>query len=513
MKKSVIISFCNLFVLLFIAFVTSCDKNFDGINTNPDAVVTPDPALLFTKSQYDGVRHMSSSMIGVMQYTTSYNDVSGFGSKYLLSQVNRSSDVFNLSYQDEIVEIAEVIRAVTGVPAKVNQLAQARIWRVYCFSKITDLYGDIPYSEAAKAFTDGIYRPKYDPQKNIYIDMLGELESAAQSMDPSSETFGTADLLYQGDVSKWKKFAYSMMLRLGMRLTKVEPAMAESWVKKAIAGGVILNEADIAKINYVNPGQDISKNPFSLYLFTNDYSKADGLSNQEGGKYQENFINYLKENRDPRLGVISVVYTGPEGSRIADTSFSLQKGMPATLSSKPVNFGELSEPNPLTVVKLDAPRLLFTVAESNFLLAEANLRGWYSGDAAASYINGVNAAMKQWAIIGGAAGIISQEKIDTYLQMHPFDAPGSFDQKMNQIHTQFWVGLFPDCQEVYSNYRRTGFPALVPNNYPGNATNGQIFRRCIYPVSEINLNSVSYQQAIERQGPDLLTTRVWWDKQ
>jgi hypothetical protein len=84
---------------------------------------------------------------------------------------------------------------------------------------------------------------------------------------------------------------------------------------------------------------------------------------------------------------------------------------------------------------------------------------------------------------------------------------------MEQIYNQFWVGLFPDAQEVYNNYRRTGYPALVPNNYPGNATGGKIFRRLLYPTSEQTLNRSSYNEAVLRQGADDLMTRVWWDKQ
>ncbi|HTE32160.1 MAG TPA: SusD/RagB family nutrient-binding outer membrane lipoprotein, partial [Chryseolinea sp.] len=78
---------------------------------------------------------------------------------------------------------------------------------------------------------------------------------------------------------------------------------------------------------------------------------------------------------------------------------------------------------------------------------------------------------------------------------------------------QFWVGLFPDAQEVYNNYRRTGYPALVPNDYPGNATGAQILRRFLYPISEQTLNTNSYQAAISRQGADNLMTRIWWDKE
>jgi hypothetical protein len=156
--------------------------------------------------------------------------------------------------------------------------------------------------------------------------------------------------------------------------------------------------------------------------------------------------------------------------------------------------------------------MLFTVAESNFLLAEAALRGWYSGATPASlYTTGVQAAMRQWSIIAGTAGAISTAQVSAYLANNPYNAAGSFDQQMGQIYTQFWVSNFPESQEVYNNYRRTGYPALVPNNYPTNATGGQIFRRCIYPISEQNVNTVNYKAAVARQGTDDLMTRIWWD--
>jgi hypothetical protein len=83
---------------------------------------------------------------------------------------------------------------------------------------------------------------------------------------------------------------------------------------------------------------------------------------------------------------------------------------------------------------------------------------------------------------------------------------------MNQIYTQFWVGVYPNSQEVFATYRRTGYPALVPNNYVGNATGGKIFRRFLYPATEQNLNGENYQAAIARQGADDFLTRMWWDR-
>src|SRR5450631_1449358 len=213
--------------LLMLAIISgqSCTKNFNTLNINPDAVSAPVPQLVFTKALYDGMGagqgpYGSSTLdffLGTMQYTTSYNDVAGWGSKYVSSQISQSYGAFNAAYPDEINELGIVIKAVTGNPTQVNLVAEARIWRVYCFSRLTDLYGDIPYSQAAQGYNQAIYKPAYDAQKNIYADMLKELDQAALSLDVSKGTFGAADLIYGGNTDKWKKFAYSLMLRCAMR--------------------------------------------------------------------------------------------------------------------------------------------------------------------------------------------------------------------------------------------------------------------------------------------------------
>lgn len=499
-----------MLIILGIITIQSCTKDFVKDNTDPNSSPKPVPGYIFTKAEYDGVSSMLNLLLGTMQYTTSFNDVAGFGSKYILAQAQQSAAEFSSAYPNQINEIGEVLKATTGDPSQSNLVAEARIWRAYCFARLTDLYGDIPYSQAGQGYNSGIYKPKYDAQKDIYADILKELDEAAASLDASKATFGSADLIYGGKTDQWKKFAYSLMLRYAMRMTKVDLNAAQTWVTKAIAGGVILDDADIAKVPYIGSGQDINKNPLANDLWSSDYVAQDGFTNTEGGKYQDVFISYLKANNDPRLGVISIVYN----NGVADTSFALQQGMSAGLNAKPANFGSLSEPNPKTILLLNSPRLVFTAAESYFLLAEAAARGWYSGSTASvAYTSGISAAMRQWAIIGGAPGTITDNQINTYIANHPFNAGGTLDQQMEQIYTQFWVGVFPDAEEVFSSYRRTGYPALVPNNYVGNATGGKIFRRMLYPISEQNLNSASYNDAISRQGPDDFLTRIWWDKQ
>ena len=499
-----------LLIILGIGTIQSCTKNFDKFNTDPNSSPKPVPGFIFTKAEYDGTSRMLDLLLGTMQYTTSFNDVAGFGSKYVLSQSQQSAAAFSGAYPNEINELGEVIKAAGADASQSNLVAEARIWRVYCFSRLTDLYGDIPYSQAGQGYNSAIYKPVYDPQKDIYADMLKELDQAATSLDAGKATFGDADLIYGGNTDKWKKFAYSLMLRCAMRMTKVDIAAAQSWATKAIAGGVILNDADIAKVRYLGSGQDINKNPLANDLWNNDYIAQDGFTNTEGGKYQDVFINYLKTNKDPRLGAISIVYNGG----VADTTSSIQKGMSSGLNTKPADFATYSEPNPKTILLLNSPRLVFTAAESYFLLAEAASRGWYNGSSAsAAYENGIAAGMRQWAIIGGSAGTITDNQINTYIANHKFNTAGTLDQNLEQIYTQFWVGVFPDAQEVFATYRRTGYPALVPNNYVGNATGGKIFRRMLYPISEQNLNATSYAAAISRQGPDDFLTRVWWDKQ
>jgi hypothetical protein len=510
MKRNITKYTYCLLIMLGIITTQSCTQNFDTLNVNPNASSKAVPQFIFTKAQYDGTARMLDLLLGTMQYTTSFNDVAGFGSKYVLSQSQQSAVAFSNAYPNEINELVETIKAIGTDASQVNLLAEARIWKVYCFSRLTDLYGDIPYSQAAQGYDQAIYKPVYDAQKDIYADMLKELDEAAKSLDAAKTTFGAADLIYGGNTDKWKKFAYSLMLRCAMRMTKVDIASAQTWATKAIAGGVILNDADIAKVTYVGSGQDINKNPLALDLWNNDYIASNGSTNTEGGKYQDVFISYLKQNKDPRLGVVAVVYNGG----VPDTTSTIQKGMSASLNTKPVDFVTYSEPNPKTILLLNSPRLVFTAAESYFLLAEAASRGWYSASTASSlYESGIAASMRQWAIIGGSAGTITDAQINTYIGYHKFNAAGTLDQKMAQIYTEFWIGIFPDAQEVFASYRRTGYPALVPNNYVGNATGGKIFRRMLYPIGEQNLNAASYAAAIARQGPDDFLTRIWWDKQ
>src|SRR5687767_10629972 len=198
-------------MLLALVFMQSCDNNFDEINKDPNVVAVPNAKYIFSKSLFDGTRisgNTSALLLGTMQYTTSYNDVAGFGSKYVHgSGAVQSAGVFSDAYPNQINEIGEVIKAVKDDPSQVNLYAVARIWRVFCFSRLTDLYGDVPYMEAGQGFNKNLFQPTYDAQSDIYADMLKELDEATQSLDASNtNTYGSSDVIYGGNTDQWRKF-------------------------------------------------------------------------------------------------------------------------------------------------------------------------------------------------------------------------------------------------------------------------------------------------------------------
>lgn len=512
-------------LIILILSVSACDKNFEQMNTNPNAYNVPVLSNMFSLSIINiaGVgddRDWGNNMYadGIMQYFSSFYDY-WTGMKYLYDP-GYNDVFFNDGYQYHLKDIIQIMALAKDKPDQINLYAMARILKVYAFHRITDFYGDIPYFDAGKGFIDGTFHPKYDRQADIYADMLKELEESVQLFDLSKPTVGTADFIYNGNIVQWKRFAYSLMLRLGMRLTKVDPAMAETYVKKAIAGGVMGSNDDIAKLNHTN-------NTGLNWNWDSYYQNYEELRAQDRGngtsKLSDVFVNFLKVNNDPRLPFYATLWQGnvdPSQLHISSDPL-IQKGLPigynaTTISNVIPNWTsamylEFSELNLNTIANMAAPTIFQSYAEVELLLAEAAIRGWDTGDAKTYYDDAVTAAMDMVSIFPGGISIPSPS-IEGYLTAHPFAT--DFDTQMQQIHNQYWVvHMFLDGIESFSNWRRTGYPVLTPINYPGNLTGGVIPRRLLYPESEKILNTENLNAAIQIQGLDLYTTRVWWDKQ
>ena len=203
-----------------------------------------------------------------------------------------------------------------------------------------------------------------------------------------------------------------------------------------------------------------------------------------------------------------------DGSTTAADLFGMPNGL--TGGALEAKYGTESsyyaEPNRAVLGGFDAPMVFQTYAEVEFLKAEAAQRGWHTGSVETHYNNGVKAAMQMLSSLYPNAAAISDAQVSDYLAANPLNT----SSPMEMIHTQYWAATFLNEYEAFANWRRTGFPTLQPFGgeavYPGNETNGEIPRRMIYPNSEESTNPENYAAAVSRQGPNTLTTRVWWDK-
>jgi len=531
MKSTYITSFTRLICCLTaVLLYTGCNpESLTEMNRDVNRIDRVIPEYMFTGALLDMPQHSYTVLAQGMQYFSTYKEVAGVGDKYYSFNGTEAPFYFYTGTTENNLWIGKLNRLYQIEKAlenqtedgvnNVNKLALIRILKVYFYHQLTDVAGDIPYFEA-RLGEEGTLSPKYDTQQAIYEDLFKELDEAAASLDEGSPGFGSADLFFAGDISKWKKFAYTLMLRLGMRLTKADETLARTWVQKAIAGGVMSQEADIAYIGYASSPGSLN---YKINSYVNgDYNSAGG-DNVEGGKYAATFINHLKTTADPRLPVLSVVWVrNADGSYRADNSIEAQRGMVSgSLNTFPSDFDSYSEPSRL-YLNTSSPIIILGPAEAYLLLAEAAIRGWYTGSTATqAYNQGVTMAMKQWALwpdVAPHSGRISDQQISSYLLANPFLAAGSFEQQFAQINTQKWVSLFGDDYEVFANWRRTNYPQLMSVNYPGNVTGGQMFRRFYIPLNENLTNRANYLEALQRQGfseftADNLTTRVWWDRQ
>ncbi|MFD1163186.1 MULTISPECIES: SusD/RagB family nutrient-binding outer membrane lipoprotein [Hwangdonia] len=490
------IKIAYFFVAIMAFSITSCADELAELNENPNAIEDLPYGLQLTEVQLDapgGRYEMRRVALGwglsSIQQLADVNIATSLlpGDKYI-DFIDYSYALYDRYFLQECKEVVDFVARTAEDPEAVNYNAMGRILKVMSFHKVTDMYGDIPYSEAGQGFLSNNWFPAYDRQQDIYLDMLSELEAAAAQLSGSAENPGSQDVMYGGDITQWRKLAYSMMLRLGLRLSKVDPAASEAWVKKAITGGVMTSVNDVAKVEHEIGGVT---SPIG------DSFEADKFM-----RLSDTFVSWMEDRNDPRLDILSWVESGGPHQ-------GLPNGLdPTTLASSGPAGGDLldySQVNPALVLQ-DSPSMFITYAEVEFMLAEAAVRGWHTGDAETHYNNGVRAAMANWGFYGVAAP--STGDVDAYLAANPYDAGNALEV----IGEQFWAATFLNPWEGFSNWRRTGYPVLTPVNYPGNATGGTIARRMKYPIVEFSVNGDNVNAAIANQGPNEYTTRIWWDK-
>jgi Starch-binding associating with outer membrane len=495
----------------FIGVLISCDKDFDDLNINKTAATAINPVFILNNATINSSYTTGSIFyeIGIVQQMVTPNSGVLLGANF--NQDNRDNTVQNWQkyYRTVTRNTQDVIVQTQAVPARSNLYNMARILQANAYMILTDSYGDIPYSEASKGYTEQIILPKYDTQQSIYTAIIKELGEATAALD-ASKTIETADILYGGDVAKWKKYGNSLLLRAGMRLSKIDATQAQQVVTKALQGGVIEINADNAAIrhdaNYVNGIGNLlnSTEAANVYLAAP-------------------FADYLKKTNDPRLKSIAVRYvgakSGPEqiASR-ATTDPTLQVGMPIgfdngsiateVTKNKLASFYDFSQVDRTRMAKNTAPTFLVTASQTQLLLSEAAQRGWVTGTTAETYFNrGVRLHMEQLVSFDPNSAV-SATAIDAYLKENPYVSGSALEQ----INTQYWISSFLNGPEAFANFRRSGFPKLNPNPFSGKSIKGNFINRLTYPNSEISVNSKNVGEAISRMGADDLDTKVWWDK-
>lgn len=503
-------------IFLLTVLLGSCTKDFQKINVNPNAptAVPVDYLLAESELMVAGSNDAGSKAwranfanAGCMIQQVASTDAGFYGGNFYTGNSNTYSAYFDSAYPNDIKSLVNVINLTKTDAKNINILSMARILKVMVFSKITDMYGDVPYFDAGKAFTDANFTPKYDAQKDIYPDLLKELDEASAALSSTAYIPVKADYVYAGDMEKWRRAAHTLMLRLALRLQKVDPASAKTWAAKAVAGGLITGNNESIAFMFSNTGAQLNSNPNSWIL----NPAGQNVANVNGLLWSKNLIDMMKSRNDPRLHIIA-------GLKSGDTTKANQLGLPnATdnngLAQLPVtNLDSYSRPS-TAMIALPNSFIYMSYAEAKLLLAEAIERGYVTGAGSAedAFNDGQINAVNQVSIYGITP---PTAEVSYYASKNPYPLSGTLEDKMNAIHTELYFlhAATLNHIEAWADWRRTGYPVLTQLNPPGNETGGTIPRRLKYSTSEYGVNP-NIQNAISAQGPDLFTTRVWWDKQ
>jgi len=484
--------------------VTACETDLTSLNNNPNSPTTAPATTLFTNATINTV----SRFVGSAQLSQSELFAQHLAQVQYVEEDRGRLRVENIDgwfaggYTSELEDLAKVV-AIGTAGASPNTSGPAKVMMSWAFQNMTDMWGDIPYSEALKGDIGGPLKPKYDLQKDIYYGMVATLDTVSTTMVVGSldPALGTADPIYAGNVTKWLRFSNSLRARMAMRMQKNDATKANAELIAAFAapGGVMTSNADNAMI--VWPGDGVFNNPWSGTFSTRDDHRV-----------SKTLLDTMNALLDPRVQI----YAQPT---VADPTkwTGLQNGM-NNVTVTPF-FNTTSRPGAIfypgttvygtfgTSAGRKTPTYLMTYAELCFIQAEAankSIGGLLPAAAAGFYNAGVTASITQW---GGTAG-----QAATYLAQ-PGVAYVAGATGLAQIGLQKWISLFTQGNEAWANWRRTGFPATIvagPSMYP--ELSGQMPRRIPYPSNEQSVNAAALSAAIAIQGADTYLTRMWWDK-
>lgn len=566
MKKHIFNIASFMMLLTLGGGLSSCsDSYLEDVNTDDSKAETIDPnaqlttTLLQTYGDFSLMDTYRSYITGFTQYYAGGWNVSNYaGSVY--PKDSEMAYPWNRYYQISIKNLVDAIHRTGDMP---NTNAALRIHRAYMMAVLSDIYGDIPCTEAGMSFIDGNATPKYDTQEEVYDFIFSELKACAEQLGTGTDAISGDVTSLGGDPEAWKRYANTLRLRYAMRISDVAPERARTEFESALNadGGIISSADEDAYIKYIDA-------PFTLYDGAADLDfRANALGEMIYGQDPQSpsfvsstLFNYMKKMHDPRLYRIARCYIhttrsqtdtsgnfdvtdevlawgerGGEGivpCNVGDAWWSDWVSAPAnsdipTLDSLATLFpdkGYDKNNYPARMIRptiavafcnADCPGILITSAEVEFLLAEAASKGWnVPGDAESHYKAGIRASMQMLNNYYDIVSKISDEEIEEYIAENPLG-----DNPRESINTQAWILHLTNPNEGWANLRRSDYPALadrtllpVRGDFPHEDPNMQTPVRLRYPLLEASYNSVNYEEAVDRLGgTDDWHHRVWWD--
>ena len=472
-------------LIVVVIFLFSCTNNFEEINTDPNNPTVVPTSYLMTGAQRSilNSNYITTGMLYTQQWsetlytgTSRYAQQSASFESYYAGPLLDLQHIIDLNTKDETKDAA----AFSG--SNENQIAVCRILKVLIFQFITDTWGEIPYFDALKG-DDNLnpnLSPKYDTQEAIYNHFISELAEASEQINLDARGMD-GDILFEGNMAAWHLFANSLKMRVGIRMTEVNPSLAKETIESAFENGVFSSNANNALYPYLDEANNY--NPiYEYYITGNRWAISDIMA------------DYMFAINDPRLPI----YADPA---VASNSIvGMPYGVDETIAAS-IPDDEISLPGQ-AVRQSTSKGIIMTYSEVLFIMAEAAQRGWDVGGetAEALYEQAITASMEYWGV--------DSVDISTYLANPDikFD-PANYKKSIGE---QKWISLYMNGAESWSEWRRLDYPQLQPA--PDAIEGREIPRRRAYALSEYNLNETNVMEAVSRQGPDVMETRIWWDQ-
>jgi len=475
--------------LIYIALISAgifsgCTKDFQEINTDPRSIVRDivKPQHLFTYAIKGFAFEVYNQAYSISSYSGYYKNPAA-GNVFAN---NDWSNPYNNFYRIYYNHLAEVVRLTDDNPNSSNMNAIARIMKSMVMQHITDLYGDVPYFEAALGLNTEVLQPKYDKQEDIYIALLNEVKESTEKLVVSADqaSFGNADLFYKNDIDKWIRFGNSLRLRMAMRVRYANPALAAEHIKDVITKPLMTENAHNMLLKTLDDGNTENENLMYTRNVTGPTNMVVSFTTTD----------LLKKLQDPRLPVFAKPNANGD-----------YRGSPLQVEEDEGRYGDgnVSLMTSMFLGKV-IPIVIMNASEINLLRAEAANANITSENAETLYNDGIRLAQSQYGV--------ADAQTTANLALPEVKLTGSEEEKLEKIINEKWIATYYNHYEGYAEFRRTGYPRIWTGTRLG-ATNGEIPRRLTYPDAEFLRNEANVKEAVSRlEGGNTLMSKVWWDK-